>query len=96
MSDEGYSTDEDAHIGGDADPVMDPTLSVDVGSGLSVRLARLSAVVSFAIDPERDGHTGEIFPALRRPPFVPPNDRARADRPSSASSRVPRRASTEP
>jgi hypothetical protein len=77
MSDEGYSTDEDAHIGGDADPVMDPTLSVDVGSGLSVRLARLSAVVSFAIDPERDGHTGEIFP--RSPPTaLRPAERSRA------------------
>ena len=70
MSDEGYSTDEDAHIGGDADPVMDPSLNVDVGSGLTVRLARLFSVVYFAIDSKR-GRDGEYFPVLRRSPFVP-------------------------
>jgi len=37
MSDADYSSDEDGHIGGDIDPIVDPTLSVDVGSGLSVR-----------------------------------------------------------
>ena len=71
MSDEGYSTDEDAHIGGDADPVMDPTLNVDVGSGLSVRLARISEVVSFAIDSKQDGDGRNIPPlSADRPSFA--------------------------
>jgi hypothetical protein len=44
MSDDGaYSSDDDGHIGADMDPVMDPTLTVDVGSGLTVRSRRTRA-----------------------------------------------------
>ena len=32
-----YSSDDDGHIHDDFEPQVDPTLSVDVGSGLSVR-----------------------------------------------------------
>lgn len=42
MSDDGDYSDDDGHIGGDMDPVMESTLSVDVGSSLTVRLRSAS------------------------------------------------------
>ena len=67
MSDaEEYSSDDDGHINDEFEPQVYPTLSVDVGSGLSVRPEDCQSppARSVAIPPAPIAH---LFPALDSP-----------------------------